>query len=62
MGLQVSFLCPSLLPCCVLCATGVRGSEGCVQTPELHPETEVDQALPNREGSLGGQRPPEPLP
>lgn len=35
-----------------------------MQTPELHPETEVVQALTNREGSLGSAegRPPEPLP
>ena len=34
-----------------------------MQTPELHPETEVDQALPSMEGSLGGaEGPPEPLP
>ena len=35
-----------------------------MQTPELHPETEVVQALTNREGWLGSAegRPPEPLP
>lgn len=35
-----------------------------MQTPELHPETEVDQAPTNREGSLGRAegRPPDPLP
>ena len=35
-----------------------------MQTPELHPETEVDQALTNREGLLGRAegRALEPLP
>lgn len=63
--MPVSFLCASLDPSrCTLCTAGLRGSEGCVQTPELHPENEVDQALTNREGSLGSAegRPLEPLP